>query len=195
MNEPTAPTLSDWLRVPEARRSEFIDGRIVFYAMPGPLHGNVQAGALGVLAAAFRRKGDASRPGGWWLSAEVDMELDGLGCRPDLLGWRRDRHAALPQPDARGLVTAAPDWICEVLSPSTVSVDTGRKRTAYHRAGVAHYWLADPERRSITVLRHTAEGYVMDHVANAGERARLVPFDAIEIDLDDIFEPLDEAPR
>jgi Uma2 family endonuclease len=182
-------TILDWLRVPESRRSEFIDGRIVFYAMPGPRHGDTQGSVFTALAPQFKRRGDASRPGGWWLSQEVDMELDGLGCRPDLLGWRRDRHPTLPTTDARGLVTAVPDWICEVLSPSTASMDLGRKRIAYFRAGVAHYWLADPERRSITALRLTDEGYVIDNVVNAGERVRLAPFDAVEIDLDDVFEP------
>lgn len=184
-----AATILDWLRVPESRRSEFVDGRIVFYARPGPRHGDVQASLAGVLVPPFKRRGDASRPGGWWLSQEVDMELDGLGCRPDLLGWRRDRHPALPATDARGLVTAVPDWICEVLSPSTATMDLGRKRVAYFQSGVAHYWIADPDRRCITTLRRTAEGYVIDDVVNAGERVRLAPFDAIEIDLDDVFEP------
>ena len=93
----------------------------------------------------------------------------------------------VPTPDARGVVVEVPDWICEVLSPSTADVDTGRKREAYHRAGVAFYWLADPERRSLTVLRWMDEGYVIAAVVAAGERARLAPFDVIEFDVDDVF--------
>lgn len=181
-------TILDWLRVPETVRSEFIDGNVVLYAAPPPDHGDVLAGVVAALGPSFRR-GGGSRLGGWWLTTEVDLELDGIGCRPDLIGWRRDRHPTLPRPDRRGLTTSVPDWICEVLSPSTASIDLGRKRIAYFRAGVAHYWLADPDRRCITVLRRTEQGYVIDNVVNAGERARLVPFDAIEIDLDDVFEP------
>lgn len=185
---PQRATITDWLAVPEERRAELIDGRIVYHAMPGPLHGATQGGLFSVLGPAFgRRRRDDARPGGWWLSQEVDMELGGVGCRPDVLGWRRDRLPKLPTPDARGVVVEVPDWICEVLSPSTANVDTGRKREAYHRAGVAFYWLADPERRSLTVLRWMEEGYVIAAVVAAGERARLAPFDAVEVDVDDVF--------
>ena len=181
-------TIADWLAIPEERRAELIDGRIVQHAMPGPLHGATQGGLFSVLNPAFgRRRRDDAHPGGWWLSQEVDMELGGAGCRPDVLGWRRDRHPTLPLPDARGVVVDVPDWICEVLSPSTVNVDTGRKREAYHRAGVGYYWLADPERRSITVLRRMEEGYVIVAVVAAGERARLAPFEAIELEVDEVF--------
>ena len=102
--------------------------------------------------------------------------------------------ARLPVPDARGLVVDAPDWICEVLSPSTANADTGRKREAYHRAGVAHYWLADPERRSLTVLRRVDEGYVIAAVATVGERVRAEPFEAVELDLDEVFAADDDDP-
>lgn len=181
-------TIADWLAIPEERRAELIDGRIVYYAMPGPAHGRAQGNLFGALGPRFdRRPGGGDRPGGWWLSIEVDMEIGGLGCRPDLVGWRRERAPRLPQPDDRGVVVDVPDWICEVLSTSTASVDTGRKRETYHRAGVGHYWLADPERRSLTVLRGVAEGYVIVGVYNAGERVRAEPFDAVEIEIDDIF--------
>jgi len=165
-SRPPAPraTIAEWLAIPEDRRAELIDGRIVYQGMPGPVHGRVQGNVFSARGPRFDR-----------------------GCRPDVLGWRRDRVARLPQPDARGVVVEVPDGICEVLSASTASVDTGRKREAYHRAGVAHYWLADPERRSITVLRSVAEGYVILGVHHAGERRRAEPFEAVEVALDEAF--------
>lgn len=189
-SRPPAPraTIAEWLAIPEERRAELIDGRIVYQGMPGPVHGRVQGNVFSALGPRFdRRRGGDDRPGGWWLSLEVDMEVGGIGCRPDVVGWRRERVARLPQPDARGVVVEVPDWICEVLSASTASVDTGKKREAYHRAGVAHYWLADPERRSITVLRSVAEGYVILGVHHAGERMRAEPFEAVEVALDEVF--------
>jgi hypothetical protein len=51
------------------------------------------------------------------------MEIAGLGCRPDILGFRHSKHERLPEPDERGVVTVVPDWICEVLSPSTAYLD------------------------------------------------------------------------
>lgn len=181
-------SIAEWLAIPEERRAELIDGRIVYQGMPGPAHGRAQGNVFSALAPRFdRRQGDERRPGGWWLSIEVDMELGGIGCRPDLIGWRRERVAKLPSPDPRGVVVEVPDWICEVISASTASVDTGRKREAYHRAGVGYYWLADPERRTLTVLRRSEEGYVIVAVFLPGERVRAAPFDAVDLDIDDIF--------
>jgi Uma2 family endonuclease len=118
---------------------------------------------------------------------EVDLEISGLGCRPDLLGWRRDKHPVMPAPDRRGVVTVAPDWICEVLSPSTAHVDMGDKRLGYHRAGVAHYWLLDPGNGTLTVLRWTAEGYLVALVAGRHETVRTAPFEEVEIEVGNLF--------
>jgi len=186
---PVSPaTLAEWLAIPEAARAELIDGRIVYHAMPGPRHGATQLGIGSILAPYKRRKDDPDAPGGWWLSQEVDMHLGDIGCRPDLLGWQRDKHPRLPAPDARGLVTEVPAWICEVLSPSTAGVDMGAKRSAYHRAGVLWYWLADPMYRTLTVLRRTEPDYLIVRVANVGERVRAEPFEAVEIDLNALFD-------
>src|SRR5205085_331296 len=82
-----------------------IHGRIVYQGMPGPVHGVAQGGIVGLVRGAYhRRSGGGDRPGGWWISMEVDLEIAGLGCRPDVLGWRRDKHPALPKPDKRGVV-------------------------------------------------------------------------------------------
>ena len=122
------------------------------------------------------------------------MLLGNFGCRPDLLGWRRARSPHLPVPNARGLVTLVPDWICEVLSTSTAAYDIGDKRAAYHRAGVAHYWIADPVNHTIAVFAHRPDGYLLVASAGRGERVALPPFDAVAIVLDDVFDPDATAP-
>jgi Uma2 family endonuclease len=79
--------------------------------------------------------------------------------------------------------TLAPDWICEVVSPSTEAIDRGRKLRIYAREGVAHAWLVDPLRRSLEVLALAAGGFepIAEHHGNESIRAR--PFDAIELEL------------
>jgi Uma2 family endonuclease len=181
-------TLQDWLAIPEERGAELINGKLVYQGPRDLTHGRAQGGVGALLRGPFdRRPGDAERPGGWWISMEVDMHLAGMGCRPDLLGWRRDKHATMPQPDAEGLVTTAPDWICEVLSRTTAHMDLGDKRVGYHRAGVAHYWLLDPHNETLTVLRWTAEGYLVELVAGRGEKVRAQPFEAVEVDVGDLL--------
>jgi Uma2 family endonuclease len=99
---------------------------------------------------------------------------------PDLAGWRRERLPALPN-DA--YLTLAPDWICEVVSPSTEAIDRGRKLRIYAREGVAHAWLVDPLRRSLEVLTLESGTFSQldEHHGDARVRAR--PFDAIELEL------------
>src|SRR4051812_15816558 len=177
-------TIKDWLAIPEDQRAELIDGRIMYQGMPGPVHGRAQSKVNGRLSDPYdRRPGRGERPGGWWLSIEVDLELAGMGCRPDVLGSRRDKHPAMPAPDPRGVVTVAPDWICEGLSKSTAHLDRGPKRVGCHRAGVEHYWLLDPQNGTLTVLRWTRDGYLVVLVAARGETVRAAPFEAVEIDV------------
>ena len=78
-------------------------------------------------------------------------------------------------------MTNVPDWICEIVSESNREVDTIKKLRRYHQAGVAHYWILDQLDRTLTVHRHSAEGYVIALRAGASERVRAEPFDAIEL--------------
>lgn len=77
----------------------------------------------------------------------------------------------------------APDWGCEVLSPSTASLDRGDKLKAYAREGVAHVWLVDPEARTLEVLALREPSYVVFDVFSDDAKVRAAPFDAIELDL------------
>jgi Uma2 family endonuclease len=181
-------TIEEWLAIPEERRAELIDGVIACQGMPGPLHGRVQGKTFAQVDGPFGRPvGNQGFPGGWWISLKVDTEIGGAGCRPDILGWRRDNHPRLPEPDPRGVVIEVPEWICEVLSPRTASIDLGKKRRAYHRAGVAHYWLVDPTNSTLTVLEHSERDYLIVLVAGRGEAVNAPPFEGVEIAVAEIF--------
>jgi Uma2 family endonuclease len=65
---------------------------------------------------------------------------------PDLAGWRRERMPQLPTDKA---YFDAPDWACEVLSPSTATIDCGVKREVYTKHAVPHIWLVDPEAKTL----------------------------------------------
>ncbi len=78
-------------------------------------------------------------------------------------------------------VTIRPDWLCEVVSESNRTADTVTKLRRYHQAGVTHYWIIDQMDRTLTVHRHTPEGYLVALRAEAGERVRAEPFGAIEL--------------
>jgi Uma2 family endonuclease len=192
---PRPATIEEWLAIPAEKAAELIQGRLLYQGRQGPAHGMAQAGVGALVGVAYdRRPGSGDRPGGWRLSMRVDMEIGGIGCRPDVLGWRRDKQPALPELDQRGVVTAVPDWICEVLTPESARTDLGEKRLAYHRAGVTHYWIVDPYNGTLTVLHWTPDGYLFAFAAGRREKVRAPPFDAIEISVAELFGDDEEPP-
>jgi Uma2 family endonuclease len=99
---------------------------------------------------------------------------------PDLAGWRRSTMPELP--DA-AFFTVRPDWLAEVLSPSTQRNDRTLKVPTYRQQGVAHVWLVDPAAQTVEVLRLHAEGYLLAGTYAGEGLARIEPFDAIEFDV------------
>ena len=122
----------------------------------------------------------AGGPGGCLLLFEPELHLGRDVLVPDYAGWRRER---MPQmPDAAHF-TLSPDWICEVLSPSTAALDRSRKLRSYAREGVNHAWLLDPEPRTLEVLRREGERWLLLDTHVGDEQVRAEPFEAIELDL------------
>ena len=77
---------------------------------------------------------------------------------PDLAAWRRERLWGLPE---TAWIDVAPDWICEVLSPSTERYDRCEKRTIYAKAGVGHLWFVDPRPEMLEVFELTKDKWLL----------------------------------
>lgn len=180
-------TTEDMLREPEDRYLELLDGVMVEKASPDIGHSTAQGAVMVNVGGAYGRKpGNGGGPGGWWILPELDISLGRYDwVRPDLAGYRRDQHPSIPKTRP---VPLAPDWVCEVVSESNASRDTVQKVRLYHRSGVGHYWLVDPARKTLTVLRHQPEGYQVVLSATVGERVRAEPFDAVQLPVSDLFE-------
>ena len=107
---------------------------------------------------------------------------------PDLAGWRRSR---LPEPGVER-ITIAPDWVCEIHSPSTRRHDLKIKRPFYARVGVGHLWYVDLEARTLTASRLEDAKWVELGVWCDDDRAHVTPFEELELDLAAWWPP---APR
>jgi Uma2 family endonuclease len=183
-SRPRKVTSKEVLAAPEEKRLEVIDGVVEEKAAPSNLHALVQVQLGGTVGTLFGRSG-GGRPGGWWILSEADVELGPHDLvRPDLAGWRRERVPELPRTRTMQL---APDWVCELVSPSNRRRDTVEKVRLYHRAGVVHYWLVDPEEQSLIVLQHEPDGYKVRLVASGDERVRAAPFEAVEFSVADLL--------
>ena len=177
----TSQDLLTWSGPP----AEIIGGELIDKAALSPEHGSAQFALSGLLFSPFGSSRGSGGPGGWRLMTEVEIEYETHEVfRHDHVGFRRDRH---PERPASRPVKARPDWVCEILSASNASNDTVRKLRTLHGAGVPHYWLIDPERLTLTVLRWTSEGYLEALIATADETVRAEPFEAIELQLAEIF--------
>jgi Uma2 family endonuclease len=124
----------------------------------------------------------------------VDVRLDVHDIvRPDVSGWRRER---LPDPRAQRPVVVVPDWVCEVVSPAKPAHDRVTKRRVYAAHGVAYYWIIDPEERTLEALRldmRTRE-WIEVGAYDDESRARIAPFDAVELEVGRLFFPAPRAP-
>jgi Uma2 family endonuclease len=177
-------TASDLAALGDAQ-VEVVNGNVVEKAAPTAEHGDAQSFLAALIKLPFQRKPGSGGPGGWWILTEVEVEFETHEVyRPDIAGWKRERVAERPK--GRPIRTR-PDWVCEVLSPSTAKNDLVDKLRTLHRCQVPHYWIADPEHETLTVLRWTPDGYLTALTAKRGDRVRAEPFEAIELDVGMVF--------
>ena len=169
---------------------EVIDGQLVRDAAPTFEHSDAQLSVGAEVKSRFGGRGpDGS--GGWWLGTEVTViYAPDQGFVHDVAGWRKER---VPKRPAGPRVAVRPDWVCEILSTNKRK-DLVQKRAALHAHGVPHYWIVDLVAGRLTVLRWHAEGYLVAAEALPGERARLEPFDAVELEVSRLFGDTEEEP-
>ena len=79
--------------------------------------------------------------------------------------------------------TLTPDWLCEVLSPSTETIDRARKLAIYAARGVSHVWLVNPLLETLEVLQLESQRWSLLATHEGRAKVRAVPFDALELEL------------
>ena len=179
---PRPATYEDLCAVPDHKVAEILDGELTVSPRPALRHARASSRLSGILAPPFDI--GSGGPGGWWILYEPELHLRDDVVVPDLAAWRRERLPFVP--DAAYL-TLAPDWACEVISPSTERIDRSRKMRIYAREGVQQLWLLDPLVRTLEVLWLENARWVV--IATHGDRdiVRVEPFDAIEIGLSTLW--------
>ncbi|MEX1361551.1 MAG: Uma2 family endonuclease [Nannocystaceae bacterium] len=172
-------TYEDLLAVPSGQVAELLYGVLHTHPRPAPPHARA-AGRLTMKLGRSFDEGDDG-PGGWWILPEPEVHLPGGHVLvPDLAGWREERMPALP---STAYFELSPDWVCEVLSPSTEAVDRADKLPIYAEGGVGHVWLVDPVLGTLEVLRREGAQWLLVGTFKGQARVRAEPFDAVELDL------------
>ena len=170
--------------LPEGLTGEILNGQLHAQPRPSGPHMGVESALQIELGAPFDR--GRGGPGGWRILVEPEIHFvrDQEVCVPDLAGWRRARLPQLPK-DQRFEVV--PDWVCEILSPSTESKDRQIKLPIYAHYGVGFAWLIDP-------LDQTLEAFVLEKGDwrqlghwRGDEIVAVPPFDAVRLALRDLW--------
>lgn len=168
----------DVLDAPAHTVAEIVAGELRLSPRPAAPHQAVTTALSDELGPPFKR--GRGGPGGWIILYEPELHLGEDVLVPDLAGWRCER---LPAVDDVPYFTLAPDWVCEVLSPSTEKLDRAEKLPSYAAAGVRHTWLISPRNRTVEVMRLHEGKWLTVAVHHDDQRVRAEPFDAIELDL------------
>ena len=175
-------TYRDVLDAPPHKVAEIVGGAL--HLQPRPAFRHALAGSvLGAeLIGPFHR--GRGGPGGWWILNEPELHFGGDILVPDLAGWRRARMPEFPDAAWTAL---APDWVCELLSPSTRKLDLEGKRPIYAREGVGHLWLVDPAARTLEAFALRKGVWTPAGRARNSQPVRFPPFEAVAFPLDALW--------
>ena len=172
------------LALPENQVGEVIGGQLYTQPRPAGPHAMAEAAIVLRIGAPFRF-GEGG-PGGWWILPEPEIHFirDTEVAVPDLAGWRRERMPTIPR-DHRFEVV--PDWVCEILSPSTQQKDRVLKLPLYARYGVAYAWLVDPLARTLEVFELNEGRWILLSAIREDEPVCFPPFTAVTFSLADLW--------
>jgi Uma2 family endonuclease len=182
-------TYEDLLAVPEHKVAEILDGEL--FTSPRPAAPHAYAAGRIFRDTSSRFDGPPGEGGGgWWILFEPELHFGKDIVVPDLAGWRRERMPAFPNVPFFEL---APDWACEVASPSTVRLDRTRKLTVYAREGVGHVWLVDAIARTLEVFRLEEGRWILAAAHGGDDVVTVEPFETLQLALARWWPPIESA--
>ena len=143
-------TIDDIYALPDGERAELIDGKIYYMAPPSWTHQKISMFLSTEISSYIKNKDGkcevVAAPFAVFLNKDDKnyMEPDiSIICDPNKL-------------DEKGC-HGAPDWVIEIVSPRSRSMDYYKKLLKYNTAGVREYWVVDPEKKLVTVYRFERE--------------------------------------
>ncbi len=185
-------TYADYLNGPEDERWEIIDGRAYAMVPPSPTH-----------QAVLRQL--TLKIGNYLEDKTCELYFAPFAVRFPEKNERDEDVTTVVEPDLlvicdnskideKGL-KGAPDFIIEILSPSTASYDMIQKRRLYERHGVREYWLVDPTNRTVMVYTLKEKNkYGEPEIYGSEDEIKVHLFDDLVLNMKDVFGPARKEP-
>ncbi len=180
-------TIEDYFKIPDERRVELIDGVIYDMTAPFSVHQMIQGEIYYTISTFIKKNGGKCIAG----ISPFDVLLN---------AGRVDENRTMVQPDVivvcdrskvtRTRIEGAPDFIVEILSPSTKKKDAFIKLHKYEDAGVREYWMVDPDKKKIiTYVFDREEDDIYPTIYGFGDRVPVAIFDnRCQVDFAEIYE-------
>lgn len=143
-------TIEDIYALPEGERAELIDGQIYYLATPSRTHQKLLLSLSRKIADYIDSKGG---------ECEVDIAPFAVFLNNDDINYVEPDISVIcdsSKLDDKGC-HGAPDWIIEIVSPGSKSMDYYKKLLKYNTAGVREYWIVDPTKELVMVYRFEKE--------------------------------------
>ena len=182
-------TYADLEAVPDHLVAEILFGTLVTHPRPATKHGIAALSLGNELVGPFQKS--RGGPGGWRFINEEEIHLGPHVTVPDIAGLRQERLT--PGWDEGAFIDIAPDWICEVLSPSTEKYDKGDKRRIYALYGVSHLWHLDPRAKTLEVFRLQTGNWLLTDTFVDQESVCAPPFTDVIFSLSTLWSSNDPA--
>ncbi len=165
--------------MPDNLVAEILSGELHTHPRPGPRHSLASTLLTTVIAGHFDRT-SSDGPGGWWILDEPECHLASDVVVPDIAGWRLTTMPELPD---SAHIDICPDWVGEVLSPSTARTGRVIKREIYASHGVLDYWLVNPVERMLEAFTLSEGQWVLRAAVHDNAKAVVPPFERMPFDL------------
>ena len=173
----------DILNLPENVVGEILNGYLETQPRPAPKH-SLAASSIGAELVSPFQKGRGG-VGGWWILDEPECHIEDEIFAPDLAGWQKARMPKLPETAWFEIV---PDWVCEIISPSSIRRDRVTKMTIYARLGIAYFWLIDPQAQTLEAYQwHEGRWLLLGSFAD-DDMIEIAPFAAHRFSLANLWE-------
>lgn len=171
-------TYADIEALPPNMVGEILFGNLVTHPRPTPRHGAAASALGGVVGSPFQFGNGG--PGGWIFIVEPEIHFGPHVVVPDIAGWRLENSAGIAE---KAYIEKAPDWLCEVLSPSTERYDRHEKQRIYATYGVDHIWHVNPITKLLEIYERQERGWLLTHSFQDQDLVSAPPFESLAFNL------------